>query len=161
MNKTSTRWLAAAAAALFAAGCAQSNGDINRVQPNVTKKTDLLDGVWYFRNTVTRTPSTTGFAYEGMTGGLEKIVFEIQERNLVGYRAYPYILGAEVNIDQTSKVSGTTAVVCNKDGTCAGGHKYYGAPIVAFPIESGYNPATGELNNTIGENGSDRPWNQR
>ena len=109
MNRTSTRWLAAAAAAFFAASCAQSNGDINRVQPNVTKKTDLLDGVWYFRNTVTRTPSTTGFTFEGMTGGLEKIVFEIQEKSLVGYRSYPYTVGAEANIDPSSKISGTSA----------------------------------------------------
>src|SRR6478609_6923715 len=102
MKRLPSRLLLLSAVALFAAACAQSNGDINRVQPNVTKKSDLLDGVWYFRNTVTRTPSTTGFAYEGMTGNLEKIVFEIQEKNLVGYRAYPYVLGAEVNVNDTS-----------------------------------------------------------
>lgn len=167
MNKQSPRWLAAAAAALFAAGCAQSNGDISRVQPNVTKKTDLLDGVWYFRNTVTRTPPTTGFAFEGMTGGLEKVVFEIQKDNLIAYRAYPYILGAEINIDETSKVTGTTTKVCDIDGKCVGGQPYYGAPILSFAIKShfdiqrGYNPATGELSNVISENSSDRVWNER
>ncbi|HYX93022.1 MAG TPA: hypothetical protein VE782_15755, partial [Myxococcaceae bacterium] len=51
-------WFAAAAAALCAAGCAQRNGDVSYVQPNYLKKADLLDGVWYFRNTVTDTPPT-------------------------------------------------------------------------------------------------------
>jgi len=169
MNQTSIRWraLAAAAAALFAAACTQSNGDINRVQPNVTKKADLLDGVWYFRNTVTWTPATTGFTYPGQTGVMEKLVFEIQENNIVGYRAYPYIVGAEIDIDKASKVTGTTTRYCDKDGKCSGGNPYYGAPVVAFPIQShfdiqrNYNPATGEEGNVIAENSSDRPWNQR
>lgn len=43
MNSMPTRWLALAGAALLAA-CAQPNGDINKVQPNVTKKADLLGG---------------------------------------------------------------------------------------------------------------------
>lgn len=152
--------------ALLTAACAQSNGDINRVQPNVVKKTEL-DGVWYFRNTVTWTPATTNFTYPGQTGMLEKLVFEIQENHLVGYRAYPYILGAENNIDASSKVTGTTAKYCDKNGACTGGQPYYGTPIVAFPIQShfdiqrNYNPATGEQGNVITENASDRVWNQR
>ncbi len=169
MTQTSIRWraLAAAAATLLAAACTQSNGDINRVQPNVAKKADLLDGVWFFRNTVTWTPATTGFTYPGQTGNIEKLVFEIQEKNLVGYRAYPYILGAEIDVEKTSKVSGTTTRYCDKDGKCTGGNPYYGAPIVAFPIEShfdikrNYNVSTGEQGNVIAENASDRPWNQR
>ena len=176
MNTSSLRWraLAAAATALFAAACAQSNGDINRVQPNVVKKADLLgdqskpgDGVWYFRNTVTWTPATTGFTYPGQTGAMEKLVWEIQQNTLVGYRAYPYILGADINIDSTSKVTGTTVKYCDKDGVCSGGQQYYGTPVVAFPISShfdiqrGYDPTTGELTNVISENSTDRPWNQR
>ena len=94
MNQQSpyARWLAAAALALFAAACAQSNGDVNRVQPNVTRKSDLLDGEWYFRNSVTYTPHNTQFTYPGQTGNMEKLVWEIQEGNLVGYRSYPYKL---------------------------------------------------------------------
>jgi hypothetical protein len=156
MHSMPTRWLALAGAALFAA-CAQPNGDINKVQPNVTKKADLLGGQWYFRNTVNWTPSTTGFTFAGETGNLEKIVFEIQEKTLVGYRAYPYILGAESKVDLSSKPSGTTS----------GGQVYYGSPLVAYPIQSqfdiqrNYNAATGETGNVISENASDRPWNQR
>jgi Met-zincin len=164
MTARSPRWLALA---LLAVGCAQSNGDVNRVQPNVTKKTDLLDGQWYFRNTVTYTPFNTQFTYPGQTGVMEKLVWEIQETALVGYRSYPYTLGVDPTIDPGSKVSGTTAKRCDAKGVCVGGQKYYGAPVVAFPIVShfdiqrGYNPATGEQTNVIAENSTDRPWNER
>src|SRR5438067_647492 len=99
-------------ATLFAAACAQSNGDINRVQPNAMKKADLLDGEWYVRNTVTWTPATTGFTFTGQTGAMEKVVFEIQESALVGYRAYPYIPGTGESVETTSKPSGTTTTYC-------------------------------------------------
>ena len=82
-----SRWLAAAGALLLIASCAQSVGDVNRVQPDVTKKADLLDGVWYFRNTVTYTPATTGFTYTGETGTLEKIVWDVNKDMAIGYRA--------------------------------------------------------------------------
>lgn len=164
---TRARLLAAALATLFVVGCAQSNGDINRVQPNVVKKADLLDGQWFFRNTVTWTPFNTQFTFPGQTGNMEKLVWEIQENYLVGYRSYPYTLGADTNVDPNSIVSGTTATYCNAEGVCTGGQKFYGAPVVAFAIRShfdiqrGYNPATGEPTNVISENSSDRPWNER
>ena len=171
MNRHST-WRsmkigAVAATLLFAASCAQSNGDVVRVQPNVVRKSDLLDGQWFFRNTVTWTPFNTQFTYPGQTGNMEKLVWEIQEGNLVGYRSYPYTVGAESNVDPNSKISGTTAKYCDAAGKCTGGQKYYGAPVVAFPVKShfdiqrGYNPATGEQTNVISENTSDRFWNQR
>ena len=169
MNRRSTAWrsLPAALIVLFAAGCAPSNGDIIRVQPNVVRKADLLDGQWFFRNTVTWTPFNTQFTFPGQTGNMEKLVWEIQEGTLVGYRSYAYTVGAEANIDPDSKISGTTAKYCDADGKCTGGLKYYGSPVVAFPIKShfdiqrGYNAATGEENNVISENSSDRFWNQR
>lgn len=167
MKSPRARWLAAAAATLFAAACAQSNADINRVQPNVVKKADLVDGQWFFRNTVTYTPFNTNFTYPGQTGSMEKLVWEIQEGNLVGYRSYQYSPGADSIVDPNSKVSGTTATYCDPAGKCVGGQKYYGSPVVAFAISShfdiarGYNPATGEQTNVISENTTDRPWNQR
>ena len=101
MNRRSTNWrsLGAALIVLFAVGCAQSNGDVVRVQPNVVRKADLLDGQWFFRNTVTWTPFNTQFTYPGQTGNMEKVVWEIQEGHLVGYRSYPYTVGAEANVD--------------------------------------------------------------
>lgn len=171
MNRMHTRWLAAAAVALFAVGCAQSNGDISYVQPNYLKKKDLLDGVWYIRNTVTRTPSTTGFTFAGETGDMEKVVFDIQEDHLVAYRSYAQIPGQDNEIDQSSKPSGTTTTYCETDvngkRTCTPGRQYYGNPVFVWPItkhfdvQRGYNPATGEETNVISENASDRPWNER
>ncbi len=161
------RLLAASLAALVAAGCAQSNGDITRVQPNVLRKADILDGEWYFRNTVTWTPFNTNFTFPGQTGVMEKLVWEVQQNMLVGYRSYPFMPGAEQTIDQTSTVSGTTARYCDAEGKCAGGQRYYGAPVVAFTITShfdimrGYNNATGEPTNVISENATDRVWNER
>jgi hypothetical protein len=167
-RSTNWRWLAVAAVtALFAVGCAQSNGDVVRVQPNVVRKSDLLDGQWFFRNTVTWTPFNTQFTYPGQTGNMEKLVWEVQEGHLVGYRSYAYTVGAEANVDPSSKITGTTAKYCDAAGVCKGGQKYYGAPVVAFPITSqfdiqrGYNPATGEQTNVVSENSSDRPWNER
>jgi|APLak6261679142_1056127.scaffolds.fasta_scaffold00076_42 hypothetical protein len=166
-RSTNWRWLGAALTLLFVVGCAQSNGDVVRVQPNVVRKSDLLDGQWFFRNTVTWTPFNTQFTYPGQTGNMEKLVWEIQEGNLVGYRSYAYTVGADSIVDSSSKVSGTTAKYCDAAGKCTGGQKYYGAPVVAFPIQShfdiqrGYSNSTGEQTNVISENSSDRPWNQR
>ena len=49
-------------AAALLASCSQTKGDLNRVQPNVLKKADLIGSatdpkLWYFRNTVTWTPA--------------------------------------------------------------------------------------------------------
>ncbi len=165
-RSTAWRWLVPALTGLALASCAQSNDDVVRVQPNVVRKSDLLDGQWFFRNTVTWTPFNTQFTFPGQTGKLEKLVWEAQEAFLVGYRSYPNVPGAESNVDQSSLVSGTTAKYCNDKGVCKGGQKYYGAPVVAFPIvghfdiQRGYVAATGEATNVIGEN-TDRYWNQR
>lgn len=151
-----------------ASSCAQRNGDLSRVQPNAVRKSDLVEGIWYFRNTVTKAPPTTGFTYPGQMGELEKVVWDIGEHYLVGYRAYPLIPGAESgSVEATSRPSGTTAKVCGPDGVCKGGQPYYGAPIVSYPIRShfdiqrNYNPATGEQGNVILENATDRPWAER
>ncbi|MDP3152839.1 MAG: hypothetical protein Q8N23_09220 [Archangium sp.] len=169
MNRRSTNWrsLSVAMLALFAFSCAQMNGDVVRIQPNVVRKSDLLDGQWFFRNTVTWTPFNTQFTFPGQTGNMEKLVWEIQEGNLVGYRSYAYTVGADSIVDPNSKIAGTTGKYCDAAGKCTGGQKYYGAPVVAFPIVShfdiqrGYNAATGEVNNVISENTTDRFWNQR
>lgn len=145
-------------AALIAAGCASDVGDINRVQPNVVDKSiflpeKLADGterekVWYFRPTVTEVPLSAGFAFVGLQGETEKIVWDIQEKMLVAYRAYEYTKGSE-------------------EFATRPGNRYRGAPVAAFPITShfdiqrGYNPATGEVDNTISENTVDRPWYER
>ncbi len=158
---------AAALSALLLAACAQSNGEISRVQPNVMKKTDLLGAQWYIRNTVTQSPATSDFTYVGQTGKLEKIVFEITEGELVGYRAYPYMPGSETNVDPKSITSGSTSRFCDTSGKCAESQQFYGAPIVRYAIKShfdiqySYSAQTGEPSNVKVENSSDRAWHER
>jgi hypothetical protein len=154
-------------AALAGAGCAQSTGDLDRVQPNALRKADLLEGVWYVRNTVTGASANTGFTFTGETGALEKVVWDVQEGYLVGYRAYPYILGTDdAQLAEASRPSGTTRRVCVR-GVCAGEKPYFGAPVVRyriqghFDIQRGYDPSTGEQTNVVQENATDRPWNER
>ncbi len=167
MNRKQLRWPLAAMCALLLAACAQSNGDISRVQPNVLKKTDLLGAQWYFRNTVTSTPASTGFTFRGETGNMEKLVFEVTETSLIGYRAYPFMPGSETNVDPASIPSGSTTRFCDTTGKCAEPQQFFGAPVVAYPILShfdiqrSYSTATGEQTNVIVENSSDRPWNER
>lgn len=132
--------------ALLALSCAQDVGDINRVQPNhVTKKN--FDGVWYVRQTVTEVPYENGILFEGYEAEMDKIRWEITETQLIAYRTYEFIPGA--------------------NAPRANDAKYDGQPVLAYPISShfdiqrGYNPSTGEVTNVIGENTTDRPWWQR
>src|SRR5688500_8306113 len=129
-------------------GCVESQPAVNRVQPTVTRKTDIMGGEWYFLSTVVDTPYSTEFTFVGEQGQLERIEWEIQEDVLVARRSYENIAGAE-----PEGINGTT------DGA--------GAAIAMYAIESHfdirreYNTVTGEEMNVIVENSSDRPWNER
>ena len=84
--------LFSALVATFAVGC-YNPGIVDRTQPNYTKKSDLLDGQWYYKNTIVGSPNTASGARVGFGGQLEKIRFEIQEILLVGYRTRLATLG--------------------------------------------------------------------
>ena len=143
-----SRILVSAAVALWVGACAQDVGDINRVQPNyVSKKIFDPLNIWYVRQTITEVPYEMGQLFEGLEGDLDKIRWEMTETSLIAYRTYEFIPGS--NLPR------------------AGDGKYDGQPISAwaitshFDIQRGYNPATGEVNNVISENTSDRPWFER
>lgn len=134
----------------LAAGCAGDMGDVNYVQPGYVKKADLLQGSWYYRRTVVDAPE--GFAEYATIGTgdlftMERIRFEIEERYLIGYRAYEHVPGSEEGEQQ--------------------GDEYRGHPVVMFPIAyhfdiaRAYNTATGEESNVIMENTVDREWFDR
>ncbi len=133
------------------AGCA-GQGDIDRTQPDKVDKSIFVnpDGsarTFYYRKTTTGSPPTSAYAYEGIMGQMLKVRFEIQQKYLLGYRAYDYAPGSEGQF-----TSGTN----NQD-----------TPFLMFAISSHfdvkreYNPATGEQTNVISENTTDRPWNER
>jgi hypothetical protein len=76
-------------------GCAQDMGTIDRVQPNAIKK-DMLDGEWYFRNTVVDSPATGAHTFIGYMMPMERGVFEVQESTLFFYRTYEWAEDSQV-----------------------------------------------------------------
>ena len=152
--------------ALVAAGCTQSGPRVNSVQVNLVPKS-IFEGEWWVTETVADLDgdgteygirasyqlfpggSNWGdYSYdeEGMSPVIGKITFVIDEDYLYAYRSYEIISGG------------------NDDGDDPG---FRGQPLAAFTIENhvdvqrGYNPVTGEENNTIVENTSDRRWYER
>jgi hypothetical protein len=129
-------------------GCVESQPPVNRVQPNVTRKTDLLGDDWYFLSTVVDTPYSTDFTFVGEQGELERVRWEIQEEFLVARRSYENVAGSE-----PEGINGTTDSA--------------GAPLAIYAIQSHfdirrqYNPVTGEELNVVEENTTDNPWNLR
>ena len=164
MNKWKFTAATVAAATMMISGCAQDVGDIDRTQPNALSKADFdCESVWYMRQTVTDVPPTINGLFVGVASGMEKVRFEIQENNLLVYRAYEYIPGYDQ--DAGERTEGVTEYADGiVEGRCG---VYKEAPIASFPItghfdiERSYNPSTGEQSNIIVENYSDRPWNER
>jgi hypothetical protein len=145
---------ALAVTALSAAqGCAGERDPINRVQANAVPKSIFLraDGQgrflddsdsWYFRATITDVPSSQATAFIGAAGAMYRMKWRIGEdgKELQAYREDPDIL------DSGDEHGGTVAAF----------------PILShFDIRRGYNASTGEENNVVEENSSDRPWDKR
>lgn len=148
-----------AAVTVVAVGCGQPEL-IDRTQPNHIKKSDLLDGTWYIKETVIDTPKTpNGVAVVGYGGKMEKIRWEIQEDLLVAYRSYEIVPGADPRVDRANSKIG--------DVKLQDGRPYKGNPVFAYRITSHfdrqrqYNAATGEQTNVLEENTTDRPWYER
>lgn len=161
LRKTLLLTAALLATGLFV-GCAQDVGDIDRTQPNFIKKTDL-EGVWYYRQTVTDVPPTMAYAFVGWASDMEKIRFEIQENFLVAYRMYEKYPGQDNKAGDI--VDGEQQFEPGwEDGRNS--EDYKEAPVAAFAIshfdrQRAYNPSTGEQQNVIVENFTDRAWYER
>lgn len=152
--------------ALGAVGCAQDVEDIDRTQPDKIKKSYFEDGAtWYYRQTVIDTNVTghTGYGVDGdfrpyrkqkpiWTGAvsrkLKRIKWEVHEDVLYA----------------RSTVEPARGVTEQLDGEES--HQELGI-VAAFPIKSHfdvqrqYNAQTGEPQNVLVENRSDRPWHER
>ena len=130
------------------AGCAEERPAIDRVQANVLEK-GLFSGEWYYQRTVVDVPASNGFTFVGNTdhAGMSKVVWDIQEDFLYARR--------------------NTELLKNADDKPTTGSKYRGEVIAAFKIVkhfdivNAYNPTTGEKQNIVEENTTDRPWYER
>jgi hypothetical protein len=214
VQRMSLQLIVAATAVATVAGCAQDREDISRVQPNATKKSELLGREWYLRSTVVQTSFGVGSTFPGAMSKMVRGVFDIQERALYFYRTYEFMEGSEAyaqksdvdipmkdangkpvthavpeDYQQISCDPNGNAAECGKASRCANkwradkwpeeenwhgncvrlGKKYVyrGAPVLGYPISShfdivrGYSTATGEENNVLSENASDRKWFDR
>jgi hypothetical protein len=129
-------------ALLIASSCAPATLDL--VQPGAVSK-DTFDGTWFWRRTVEEVPFGTAAVFVGAQTDLERIRWSVEEDLLLGYRAYENVSDS----DAPTQVG-----------------PYFGAPLLAFPIEKHfdirrrYNPTTGEESNVIEEN-VERPWFER
>lgn len=160
------KWFVAALAlgALSMVGaCAQDVGDIDRTQPDLVKKSDLLEGEWYVRQTVADVPATSRTWFEGFTFGTEKVVWQVTSDELIAYRSYELNPGAETDVDiRDNNVFSNSQTTANPTDD----EIYYGEPILRFPvshvdIQRQYSSSTLEETNVISENTSDRPWYER
>jgi hypothetical protein len=167
--------LVAAAAALPSAvtpGCAVERAPINRVQPDFLDKRDLIpaqyarlaagaapgsvtEGIiaqepaFYTQTTMISKPTTTGFVGLTSYSELQKIRWEVTERALIARSAQPYIRnapGGGGGIGQNPRVGEIVAAF---------------AITSHFDARNDYNSETGEPNNVLVENTTDRPWYQR
>ncbi len=156
IREAQMKWTAIAAlgCVVAMAGCASERDPLDRTQPNAIRK-DVLQGEWYFQQTVVDIPGTYSATFVGETNfqGMERIRFDVQEQWLYVRRSYEKIQDAEGGV--------------NADGTGVNGQPYLGAVLAAYPITShfdirrAYNPTTGEEYNVLEENQADRPWYER
>lgn len=129
----------------LAAGCAPDVGTIDRTQPNAVHKSQFA-GLWYTKSTIVDSDPASD-AVDGYSSDMDKIRWEITESLLIGYRSYEFLPFAE--------------------GLDVEGRDFFGAPVVAFRIQShfdiqrDYNRSTGTQSNVIVENTTDRPWFER
>ncbi len=161
---------AVAASATWLASCAQNVGDIDRTQPDRLDVSLLNDGKpWWFLQTVIDVPPQSGVTFIGEASygasgqglGINRIVWDVQQNWLIAYNNFEYITDSQLPYSQIEN----DTVLGN--GTPASRTPYFGTPAAAyaitshFDIERDYNAQTGEQQNVIEENTTDRPWYER
>lgn len=140
------------ALAVVVVSCGTPVAPRTTVQHDVIAKRDL-EGVWYFRQTVVGVPFSAGFTFPGEQGEneMEKIVWDLQEDQLIARRAYEYVRGTE---------KGNPAYGSGAD------RRYLGAPVAAFKVKSHfdiireYSASTGEEFDKLIES-QERKWFER
>jgi hypothetical protein len=119
MSLRSRLWIVGAvllAVTALSFGCAEPVEDINRVQPHYISKSSL-DGEWYYRQTLVDRPPEYAAGWAGIERSLEKIRWEVRERQLIAYRTHPAVDGVE-------------------DDDVLPGAEYKGDPVAVFMIKT-------------------------
>ncbi len=145
--------VAIAVATALVMSCAEERDPINRVQPNVIKKT-MLDGEWYFHQKIIDVPGglLQGMFYPALVGWYadpERVRFEVQENFLYVRRVREIVDGAETYNRPYDPDFSSYAVLATF------------RIMTHFDIQRDYNPVTGESMNVVSENMYDRPWWER
>jgi hypothetical protein len=142
-------------ASSLVSGC-NEQAPINRVQTLAVDKS-IFTGSWYMTQTVVDVdyevaaagtfPGDSASDFAGSFSGVPRIRWVIDENFLYAYRDYEMIVGG----DGTPRTPGT----------------FLGQPVAAYKISShfdikrSYNTTTGEEQNVIEENSTDRRWYER
>ena len=144
--------------AYASSGCAEERDPINRVQPNAlpksffigasfTDKTD--DPEFYMRNTVIDVPygaGQDGLFTASYAQPVNRVKWEIDETTLVARQTYERFQNSDGSGSRITD-NGQVVAMFKIDSQ--------------FDIKRDYNPQTGEENNIIDENSTDRPWQER
>jgi len=135
---------------LLLGACAQEVGLVDRTQPGALDKR-VFEGDWYFMRTVVDVPYTAGFTFIGESEEMERVRWQITEDKLIAYRSYDFVAGTDLDHGKRGK-----------PGENVQGQPVAVYPIVAhFDVRRGFSPATGEQDNVLIEDSSDKPWFQR
>ncbi|MBK8254550.1 MAG: hypothetical protein IPK82_18020 [Polyangiaceae bacterium] len=162
MRRLWTRALMLGAIGLAAgssAGCAEERDPIMQVQPNALAKSFFVgrdlqgstdDPEFYFQTTL------VDVGYGAQQDGLFTSTYA-QPLSRIKWQVTENFLIARITYERINNSDGKGAGPASNDGVIAAVY-----PIQShFDIRRAYNPSTGEEQNTIVENGQDRPWNLR
>jgi hypothetical protein len=150
-------------------GCAEERDPINRVQAGVVPKTffvgkdlkDFRDDPEFRTKSFNIDSAANTESFSGTIGGassVERVRWEVTEDFLFARRAYQEAPGADNRGLPRKEVSpGEWEFTTPPDGTIVGAWKIE----KHFDIRRDYNPSTGEEQNVIQENDTDRPWQSR
>lgn len=166
--------LFSAAVAVGSANCAQERSPINQVQPDYLDKSELIpvqyglltggsrpgsisaaalqrEAQWYHQVTILDKPPTTGRSGISSYTQVERIYWEATEGMLIARQAYDALRGGQNDPTRPSV------------GENARQTEIIAAYAITrhFDIQRTYNATTGEENNIVAENDTDRPWHQR
>jgi hypothetical protein len=143
--------------ASLGSGCAAERDPIDRVQPNALPKSFFVgqdlknaadDPEFFWRNYVVDASASQSLVGVGEWGHVDRIRWEISEDQLIARKAYQIADGEDDKGSQLAKTPNGTIVAAYKIQS-------------HFDIRRDYNSSTGEENNVIVENTSDRPWQDR